>query len=242
MLRTIGISLFAALFITSQAQAGTQEGGGSDGRERSFVELSGFEGSEEALGAAVAASIMEISPTKNANHDFSEPVREKRLGHAVATAIRTINVDTPYVHEMNDALVKLHLTYMQFAKDNEMVDKMIETGIQTEFPMLNRVRKLIEKTGNKELAIQAITDRTACFYQLVDDAERGPGSITYQSPYGNVLAATRRLGQHNLTEQEIHEVFTIPRTKKRADILGVDIEVSEWNDDGSITIRLTEAD
>jgi hypothetical protein len=108
--------------------------------------------------------------------------------------------------------------------------------------MLNRVRKLIEKTGNKELAIQAITDRTACFYQLVDDAERGPGSITYQSPYGNVLAATRRLGQHNLTEQEIHEVFTIPRTKKRADILGVDLEVSEWNDDGSITIRLAEVE
>ncbi len=77
MLRTIGISLFAALFILIQAQAGSHED--SDSRARNFVELSGFEGNEEALGAAVAASIMEISPTKNANHDFSESVRENVL-------------------------------------------------------------------------------------------------------------------------------------------------------------------
>jgi hypothetical protein len=243
MSRNLLLAIITSFIATSQVQAGAHDGAGAgDARKRQFVELSGFEGQEQELGAAVAATIMEISPTKGANHDFSEPLREQRLGYAVSTAMRTINVDKPYMHEMNDALVKMTLNFIQFAKDNELMDEVIAKETSTQFPMLDRVRLLIEKTGNKELALQAITDRTACFYQLVEEAQRKPGSITFKSPYGTVLTASRRLGQHDLTEEEIHEIWTIPRIHGAAETLGVDIVVSEWNEDGIITISLTEED
>ena len=86
----------------------------------------------------------------------------------------------------------------------------------------------------------AITDRTSCFYQLVDRAEREPGSITYRSPFGNVLAQTGPLGQHDLTEQEIHEIWTVPRIMGQAKLMGVDVQVSDWNEDGMITISVPQ--
>ena len=83
-----------------------------------------------------------------------------------------------------------------------------------------------------------LTERTACFYQLVDRAVREPGSITYQSPFGLVLAQSVPLGQHDLTEQEIHEIWTVPRIKGQAELLGVEVQVSAWRDDGMITISV----
>ncbi len=237
-LKALSIATLAALGMAAAAQAG-------EPRERDFVQFSGFEGQEQQLGAAVAATIMEIAPAgftpaSNTGHDFSDPLRQERLGFAVSTAIRTINADEPYMHEMNDALVKMTLTYIQFAKDHDLLDDLIAMEVRTQFPMLTRVGRLIRQTGNQELALQAITDRTTCFYQLVDNAQREPGTITYQSPFGNVLKQTRRLDMHDLTEQEIHEVWTVPRIKAQAELLGVEVQVSEWRDDGMITISVPQ--
>ncbi|MFQ5634426.1 MAG: hypothetical protein ACE5G3_03735 [Gammaproteobacteria bacterium] len=205
---------------------------------RKIGQYSGFEGEEQTLGRAVAAAIENASPTKGPEHDFSG--REKTLGLAVASAIKIMNASSGYQHEMNDALVKMTLNYIQFAKDHDLVDEMILEEIATGIPMMTRVRKTIEKTGNKELALIAVTEQTACFYQLVLDTKREPGKITYQSPFGRVLASTTRLGMHDLTEREIHEIWTVPRIEGAGDLLGVDLQVSEWRDDGSITISLPE--
>jgi hypothetical protein len=55
-----------------------------------------------------------------------------------------------------------------------------------------------------------------------------------------VLAASTRIGQHDLTEQEIHEVWVKPRFEGYAKLLGVDIRVSDWNEDGVVTLELVE--
>jgi len=185
-------------------------------QHRRMGQYSGFEGNEQALGTEVAKAIMEVSPTKGDEHDFTG--REKELGLAVGTAIKIMNVEASYEHEMNDALVKMTLNFIQFAKDHDLIDEMIAEEIATGMPMMTRVRKVIEKTGNTELALIAVTEQTACFYQLVQETQREPGKITYQSPFGTVLVNTRRLSMHDLTE--------------------VDLQVSEWREDGMITISL----
>jgi len=205
-------------------------------QHRRMGQYSGFEGNEQALGTEVAKAIMEVSPTKGDEHDFTG--REKELGLAVGTAIKIMNVEASYEHEMNDALVKMTLNFIQFAKDHDLIDEMIAEEIATGMPMMTRVRKVIEKTGNTELALIAVTEQTACFYQLVQETQREPGKITYQSPFGTVLVNTRRLSMHDLTEQEIHEIWTIPRIKGAGELLGVDLQVSEWREDGMITISL----
>jgi hypothetical protein len=222
-LAALGPLLFASVVLAADGQ-------------RQIGQYSGFESDEQILGAAVAEAILEVSPSKSEKHDFKG--REETLGLAVSTIIKTMNVESSYTHEMNDALVKMTLNYIQFAKDHDLVDDMIDEETRVQFPMLNRMRKLIEKTGNQELALIAVTEQTTCFYQLVENTTRQPGKLTYVSPFGNVLDVTRKLGQHDLTEEEIHNIWTIPRLRRSAETLGVDLQISEWNDDGIITISL----
>jgi len=232
-------SILALLCVagTSVAAAAESAADGSRFRNgRSFAELSGFEGNEATLGAAVAKAIREVSPTKGAEHDFSG--REEVLGQGVATVIRTLNVREPYQHETNDALVKMTLTYIQFAKDHGLLEDMVEHELRTQMPMLTRVGRMIEKSGDTELALIAMTDRTACFYQLVQEVERSPGSIRFKSPFGHVLAVTRRLGQHDLTEQQIHDIWTKPRFERQAEMMGVTVDVSEIDADGWVTMTV----
>lgn len=219
------------IFITATAAAGGHE-------RRTLGKYSGFESNEAELGAAVAAAIKEISPNNDAKHDFAG--REAMLGRYVAAAIKTLNANRVYQHEMNDALVKMTLNYIQFAKNNDMMDEIVDLEIETQFPLMSRVRQMIEKTGNSELALIAVTEQTACFYQLVDTTIREPGKLTYKSPFGTVLTQTRRLGMHDLTEQEIHERWTVPRIKRSAEIMGVDLQISDWREDGMITISVPE--
>jgi len=214
----------------------TASAGGHE--RRTLGKYSGFENNEAELGAAVADAIKEISPSGDAKHDFTG--REEMLGRYVAAAIKTLNANRVYQHEMNDALVKMTLNYIQFAKNNDMMDEIVNLEIETQFPLMSRVRQMIEKTGNRELALIAVTEQTACFYQLVDTTIREPGKLTYKSPFGTVLAQTRRLGMHDLTEQEIHEQWTVPRIRRSAEIMGVDLQISEWSDDGMITISVPE--
>ena len=228
--------LATTLLLLSSAHAAERDRRAMPTSAAEFGEWSGFEGQEQQLGAAVAKVIREMKPGETPEHDFTG--REAELGQGVATVIRTLNVRKPYQHEMNDALIKLSLNYIQFAKDHDLMKEMVEEDVRSQMPMLVRTGKFVQQTGMKELALVAMTDRTACFYQLALDVKREPGKVSFKSPYGTVLAATRQLGMHDLTEKEIHEIWTKPRFEQQAAVMGVDIEVSDWRDDGWVTLSV----
>ena len=130
------------------------------------------------------------------------------------------------------------MTALQFAKNEGKIEEYVQHDIETLRPILERRAKEIRETGNPEIALDSLT-HTGCFYQLVVNGyERVPGQITWTSPYKRVLEASTRLGQHDLTEQEIHEVWTKPRFEGYAEILGVDLEVSDWSEDGVLTVTI----
>lgn len=202
--------------------------------DKKLGQYSGFEGREAALGKALVEPIKSADPKDDATHDFTG--REEALGFATSTVIKTLNHNSGYQHEMNDALVKMTLTHIQFAKNKNLLKEAVTEDVEQQKIQLLRVKRLMEKTGNKDLAIVAIFEQTTCFFQLVDRTKRAPNTITYKSPYNVVLEQTVRMGIQDLTEKEIHENWTIPRMKAYADILGVKIDVSPWQDDGMITI------
>jgi len=206
-----------------------------------FYEHTGFEGREQALTDAIVKAVREAKPNNGETLNFT-PDQQRMLGLAVAKAIKTISNDTPYQHEMNDALVKAHLTNIQFAKDNGLLEDMINHEVKTQSFMLMRVGKMIRDGGSPELATIALTERTACFYQLVQDYQRTGTTMRWKAPFGNVLAVSRPLGQHNLTEQEVHEVYTIPLMKKQAEIMGMEVDITPWQADGwvSMTVKVPE--
>lgn len=166
--------------------------------------------------------------------------REKLLGDAVAVAIRTLKDTTPYQHEMNDALVKMHLNSVQFAKNAGVVQDYVTHDIKTMQPMLQRLKGMIDKTGEKEIALAGIFDRTTCLYQLCPDLEKAPGVRTFTFPYTTVLEISRRIGQFDLTDREMHELWLKPRLQGYAEVLGVKINVSDIGPDNKVVVTLVE--
>lgn len=164
--------------------------------------------------------------------------KERELGLIMNMVYKTLEDNGAYQHEVNDALVKSLLSHMQFTKDHNLVAEGVQDEINTQSPMLKRVRKMIDKTGDKELALKAVFDQTTCHWQLVLDTEIKPGMRRFKSPYTNVLEQTHRMGQHDITEKWIHENWTIPRMKGYSEILGVELKVSPWQDDGMITVSV----
>jgi hypothetical protein len=164
--------------------------------------------------------------------------REELLGKAVAMAIRTLKDSMPYQHEMNDALVKMHLNSVQFAKNAGLIKQYVEHDVKTMMPMLLRMKGIIEKTGNREVALIGMFDRTACLYQLCLDLTSSPGRREFTFPFSNVLAIGKRIGQFDMTDQELHDIWLKPRLKGYADVLGVAIEVSDIGPDGKVSVTL----
>jgi hypothetical protein len=245
----IGSSLVAALLLSTGALAAdpapagrdpASQGGGkpkTPPAPEAFYEHSGFEGREVVLADAIVKAIREARPMNGETLNFNAD-QQRMLGSAVAKAIKTISNDTPYQHEMNDALIKAHLTTIQFAKDSGVLDKLISHEAKTQSPMIARVGNLIRGGGSPELGTIALTERTACFYQLVQDYQRTGTTMRWKSPYGNVLAVSVPLGQHDLTEQEIYETYTMPLMQKQAEIMGMTIDMSPWQADGWVSMTL----
>lgn len=166
--------------------------------------------------------------------------REELLGRAVAMAIRTLKDSVPYQHEMNDALVKMHLAAVQFAKNQGLLREFVQHDIQTMLPMLARMKGIIEKTGNRETALVGIFDRTTCLYQLCLDLESAPGRRTFTFPFTHVLEVSRRIGQFDLTNAEVHEHWLKPRLLGYAAVMGVTLQVSDIGPDHKVTVSLVD--
>ena len=164
--------------------------------------------------------------------------REKLLGDAVSMAIRTLKDTVPYQHDMNDALVKMHLTSVQFAKNAGVMSDYVAHDIQTMQPMLQRLKGMIEKTGEKEIALAGIFDRTTCLYQLCLDLKSEPGKRSFTFPFSKVLAISRRIGQFDLTDDEVHRQWLKPRIEGYAAVLGVKLDISDIGPDNRVVVSL----
>jgi hypothetical protein len=165
--------------------------------------------------------------------------KEAEIGKAVQLALKTMASSAGYTHEMNDALVKARLQAMQFAKDMGLMKEYVEHDVKTMAPINTRVAQIIAH-GDTEAALVALTERTACHYQLVLETHAEEGKRTWQSPWKNVLEPSVRMGMFTITEKEIHEEWFTPRVLGYAKDMGVNVKVSEWNDDGTVSIELVD--
>ena len=166
--------------------------------------------------------------------------READVAESMQVLVRTMQIQIPYPHDMNDALLKAHLNAVQFAKDNGMLDKYIEHDRETMQPLLERTKNMIDKTGNKELALVMMYERTGCFFQMCLDAKIEPGKRTFTFPFKKVLAAATRLGQFDLTEEELLDKWWRPRYEGYGKAIGVEGNISDMDENGTVTITLAD--
>ena len=178
-----GIVLATSILLATAAQAGGHKSGGEAGKPKKQIgQYSGFEGNEAALGAAVVDAIAKVENNKGQAHNFPDVSWE--VGLAISKMIKTMNSNSAYQHEMKDALVKMSLEFIQHAKKEGRLEEIAREDALTQFPMLSRVGKIVEKSGRKELALVAITDQTTCFFQLAGEIERGPDMCATELPTG----------------------------------------------------------
>jgi len=162
---------------------------------------------------------------------------EDQLARAMNVVLMTLNERSAYQHDINDALVKMILTTIQFAKNNDMIDELIAHEVETTRPLLERVRRNYLKTGELETAMVGMIDRTACAYQLFLKIEKTNAQRSWQSPFGLILENTRRMGQHDLTEQEVHDIWIKKRYHAFAEVIGIELSISDIDENGKVTIK-----
>ena len=197
----------------------------------------GLEGKEAELGQGIVALVQEL----DGNLDLSKS-SDEALGHYLLTAVKTMNHNASYQHEFNDALIKLHLTAVSFAKETDMYEELVENDVRTTEYMMKRIGSAIEMTGREDFALMAIFEQTTCFFQLVDDLQwNGSTSVTYTTPFSRVMEASQKVGIFaNLTEEEVHNNYTVPRYMAYAEIMGVKLDVSPLGANGEITVSLVQ--
>jgi len=204
--------------------------------EKRLDHTTGLEDKQAELGKGVVALVKDL----DGKLDLSKSSDEE-LGRYILTAVKTMNHNGSYQHQYNDALVKLHLTAVSFAKEADMYDQLVANDVKTTEYMMKRIGSAIKMTGRKDFALMAIFEQTTCFFQLVDQlAWNDEGtSVTYTSPFGRVLEVSQKVGIfEGLTEEEVHNNYTIPRYMAYADIMGVEIDVSRLGENGEITVSL----
>jgi hypothetical protein len=167
---------------------------------------------------------------------------DEKLGKSLNVMLKTLSNTAGYAHEVNDALVKMHLNAMQFAKDQGKIKEWVEHDVKTMKPINERMANIIRKTGQKEIAMVGLFDRTACFYQLALDNTREEGICRWKEPFNYVLTQAKRIGQFDLTPEEIHDKFFRPRFLGYAKDMGVEMEISDIDEDGWITCKLVDND
>ena len=166
--------------------------------------------------------------------------REEILGRGLMQLLKTVIADQPYQHHMNDAALKATLVAIQFAKNNNMLPAYVDHDVKTLEPVNKRVGKVVEQTGDPEYGLVAMFERTDCWYQSVLEYKVEPGRRTWLSPYRTVLEMGKRIGQFDLTEQEIHETWTIPRMLGYAAAIGIKVKLSPWKEDGWLSFELVD--
>lgn len=166
--------------------------------------------------------------------------RENELGLSMSIVLKMLGNHAGYAHEINDPLVKAHLLAIQFAKNNGTLADYVDHDINTMEPINQRMKQIIEKTGNPEIAMVALFDRTACHYALALTSTGEGRKRTWKDPFGWVLQQCRRIGQFDLTAKEIHDTWTVPRLTGYGASMGVKLRVSPWQDDGMITCEIVD--
>ena len=167
--------------------------------------------------------------------------REEDYLRAMQLALRTTRHTKGYPHEMNDALIMEYLTGVRFARRLGVVDQFNAEHVEVMAPVLDRVRGVIEDTGEREIALEAMAGWSTCHYQLVlTETHKEPGKRWFLSPFKTGLEQGRRVGQFDFDEDYVVTETFLPRFHGYAERLGVELKTGWDPQTRIITLELVD--
>jgi len=156
-------------------------------------------------------------------YDFKEMSAD--LTPAIEMLLQTYTDNIPYPHKFNDALVKCHLTNLEFAIKHNLWKEHVEHEVHILGPILEMIKRWIPEQG-PDKALYGMYEGNSCNYQLFEKIDVREGERRFACPYKEMIDIVGSLGTFNLTWEDVHEKWCIPLWKGFAEKIGIDIEVT----------------
>jgi hypothetical protein len=193
-----------------------------------------IEDAYNAKSAEIGRAIGDLIAEKIGTTDDLIEDREQEFGRLIGDAVRTFHMKLPYHHQGNDALIKEQLKTIDWGFQTGNLDSMIHHDIDSMYEILHERVYWIQQTGDFGLALDAVTTPT-CFRNLTIGEGfqwHGPMKVSWISPYKRILEkGWLRNIWTSVTEQKIHELWTVPRFQGYAEHLEVKFDVSPWDEE-----------
>jgi hypothetical protein len=198
------------------------------------AEAKSIEDAYNAKTAEIGRAIGDLIAEKiGATDDLIED-REEEFGRLIGDVVRTFHMKLPYHHQGNDALIKEQLKTIDWGFQTGNLDSMIKHDIDSMYEILHERVYWIQQTGDFGLALDAVTTPT-CFRNLTIGEGfqwHGPMKVSWISPYKRILEkGWLRNIWTSVTEQKIHELWTIPRFLGYAEHLEVKFDIAPWDEE-----------
>jgi hypothetical protein len=166
----------------------------------------------------------------------NNPVADRGLefGRLLSDTFRTFQMRMPYTHQGNDALIKEQLKTFELMLKKDLVPEMIQHDIDSMYEILHERVYWVQQTGDLSLALDAVTTPT-CFRVLTIGEGfqwHGDRKVSWISPYKRVLEkGWKRNLWTNITEENIHRLWTKPRLEGFAKHLECHFDVPDWDEE-----------
>lgn len=155
--------------------------------------------------------------------DFSE--QSAKLEPAVRMLFQTYTDVIPYPHKFNDALVKAHLTGLDFAVKHNLWKEKAEHEAYILGPILEMIKGWKEEEGPNK-GLWGMYEANSCNYQLFEKIEVKDGERSFPCPYKEILEISEALGTFTITWEDVHEKWCKPLWNAFAKKIGIEIEVT----------------
>lgn len=202
---------------------------------RNFFKTSGI-----ALGGAVltAANFGEagakpVNSTKEKNQmpsdakpavAYGQIHNPELLGDAFNAMIQIHAITHSYQHKFNDALVKAHLSYLEFLIKNGKDQEYIQFDLAFLRPILKRVKTRAKKAG-KDAILTGMFEGTGCSFLLYEKIYKRPNERLVICPFREGIEHNKFL-RTTLTIEDICNKFCTPRWTAQGKECGVEVKVT----------------
>jgi hypothetical protein len=155
--------------------------------------------------------------------DFDEYT--ENLKPALQMLVQTYTDNIPYPHKFNDALLKAHLTNLDFAIKHNLWLEHAEHEVAVLGPILQMIKSWIPEKG-KDRALYGMYEGNSCNYQLFEKIQISEGQRLLQCPYKEMIDITSVLGTMDLAWEDVCSKWCTPLWKGFAREIGIEIEIT----------------
>ena len=156
-------------------------------------------------------------------YDFAKEAAD--ITPAMQMLLQTYTDNIPYPHKFNDALLKCHLTNLDFAVKHNLWQEHVDHEVATLNPILEMIGERMQTKG-PDHALYGMYEGNSCNYQLFEKIEVSEGQRLLQCPYKEMLEITSVLGTQQIVWEDVCNKWCIPLWKGFANVIGIEIEVT----------------